>query len=100
MRFISCYIAGFGKFVDREFDLSADLTNVKEENGWGKTTFADFLKCMLYGMDSGRTKSIGANDRLKYEPWQGGAYGGSLVFRMRGALIVLNGHLEKRRVVT
>ena len=84
MRLISCYIAGFGKFVDRSFDLSADLTNVKEENGWGKTTFADFIKCMLYGMDGGRSKSVGANDRIKYEPWQGGVFGGSLVFSYAG----------------
>lgn len=83
MKLISCYIAGFGKFVNQPFDFHADLTVIKEDNGWGKTTLADFLKCMLYGMDNGRSKTIGANDRLKYEPWNGNVFGGSLVFSYR-----------------
>ena len=58
MKFLSCYIAGFGKFIDRSFDFSADLVVIKEDNGWGKTTLAAFLKCMLYGMDGGRSKNI------------------------------------------
>ncbi len=82
MKLISCYIAGFGKFVSRAFDFS-DLTVIKEDNGWGKTTLADFLKCMLYGMDNGRSKSVDANDRIKYDPWQGNVFGGSLVFSYR-----------------
>lgn len=80
MRLISCYIAGFGKFVDRAFDFSSDLVVLKEDNGWGKTTLADFLKCMLYGLDGGRSKAVDANERMKYEPWNGGVFGGSLVF--------------------
>lgn len=82
MKLISCYIAGFGKFIGRAFDFS-DLTVIKEDNGWGKTTLADFLKCMLYGMDNGRSKSVDSNDRLKYDPWQGSVFGGSLVFSYR-----------------
>lgn len=84
MRLLSCYIAGFGKFQNRAFDLSGKIVVFKEENGWGKTTLADFIKCMLYGMDAGRGKAVAANDRLRYEPWQGGAYGGSLVFSVAG----------------
>lgn len=83
MKLISCYIAGFGKFVGQAFDFKVDLTVIREDNGWGKTTLADFLKCMLYGMDSGRSKAVGANDRLKYEPWNGNVFGGSLVFSYR-----------------
>ncbi len=83
MRLISCYVAGFGKLVGRSFDFRADLTVLKEDNGWGKTTLADFLKCMLYGMDNGRGKSVGANERMKYEPWHGNVFGGSLVFSYR-----------------
>lgn len=82
MKLISCYIAGFGKFVGRAFEFS-DLTVLKEDNGWGKTTLADFLKCMLYGMDSGRSKAVDSNDRLKYDPWNGNVFGGSLVFSYR-----------------
>ena len=35
MRFISCHIAGFGKFVNRSFDLSQNIVLIKAENGWG-----------------------------------------------------------------
>ena len=84
MKLISCYIEGFGKFYSQSFTFSPTLTVFKEENGWGKTTLADFIKCMLYGMDNGRGKAISANDRLKYEPWRGGGYGGYLLFSAGG----------------
>ena len=81
MKLISCYIAGFGKFVNTTIDFNSDLLVIKENNGWGKTTLADFIRCMLYGLDGGRTKSVRANDRVRYEPWQGGNYGGTLTFK-------------------
>lgn len=84
MKFLSCYIAGFGKFIDCSFDFSADLVVIKEDNGWGKTTLAAFLKCMLYGMDGGRSKSLENNERAKYLPWKTSAFGGSLTFSYRG----------------
>ncbi|MBQ8229769.1 MAG: AAA family ATPase [Clostridia bacterium] len=80
MRILSCHIAGFGRFVHKDFDFSAELTVIKEDNGWGKTTLADFIRCMLYGLDGGRNKSVSANDRMRYEPWSGGVFGGSLDF--------------------
>jgi uncharacterized protein YhaN len=80
MKLISCYIAGFGKFLNTSFDFNSDLLVIKENNGWGKTTLADFIRCMLYGLDGGRTKSVRSNDRVRYEPWQGASYGGSLTF--------------------
>jgi uncharacterized protein YhaN len=84
MKLLSCYIAGFGKLVDRSFDLGNDVIVVKEDNGWGKTTLADFLKCMFYGLDGGRTKSVETNERAKYEPWQSQSFGGSLTFSAYG----------------
>lgn len=84
MRLLSCYIAGFGKFANQQFDLSRDLVVIKQDNGWGKTTLATFLKCMLFGMEASRGKAVEASDRVRYEPWQGGAYGGSLLFTVGG----------------
>lgn len=80
MKILSVYIAGFGKFVNQRFDFVSDLTVIKEDNGWGKTTLADFIRCMLYGQDAGRGKSVENNERAKYAPWNGVAYGGSLTF--------------------
>lgn len=84
MKLLSCYIEGFGKFTSQSFAFSPTLTVFKEDNGWGKTTLADFIKCMLYGMDNGRGKAVSSNDRLKYEPWRGGGYGGYLLFSANG----------------
>ena len=84
MRLLSCYIGGFGTFFNQQFDLSSNLTVIKQENGWGKTTLVAFLRCMLFGMDAGRNKSVEENDRLRYEPWRGGAYGGTLTFLVGG----------------
>lgn len=84
MKFISCHIAGFGKFVNQSFDLSGSLVEIKADNGWGKTTFAAFLESMLFGLDNGRGKGVIANERLKYEPWSGGVFGGSLTFSYAG----------------
>ena len=84
MRFLSCYIAGFGKFADRSFDLSNNIVVIREENGWGKTTLAAFLESMLYGLDGGRSKAVADNDRIRYQPFSGGAFGGALVFTYGG----------------
>ena len=84
MRILSCHITGFGKFVNRAFDLSAPIVVCKQENGWGKTTIADFIECMLYGMDNGRKASLSQNLRTKYEPWSGARYGGALIIEENG----------------
>lgn len=85
MRIVSVYIVGFGKFVQRRMDVSQNIVQLKQDNGWGKTTFVDFLECMFYGMDDGRKKSVAENFRVKYRPWQGEGFGGTLVFIAGGA---------------
>ncbi len=84
MRVLSCHISGFGKFVNRAFDLSMPVVVCKGENGWGKTTLADFIECMLYGLDGSRKASVSDNLRLKYEPWSGARYGGAMVIEEGG----------------
>ncbi len=80
MRFVSCFVAGFGKLCNQSFDLSKDVVEIKAKNGGGKTTLAVFLESMLYGLESSRSRDLEENPRLKYEPWQGGGFGGSLTF--------------------
>lgn len=55
-----------------------------EENGWGKSTFAAFIRAMFYGLEGDRKRSIEENERKRYKPWQGGVFGGQLVFEIRG----------------
>lgn len=80
-----CYISGFGKLQDFSYDFTEGLTVIRAENGWGKSTFAAFIRAMLYGLPNagGRTKLEDA-ERRRYRPWQGGVMGGYLDFEANG----------------
>ncbi len=79
MKLLFCEIENFGKFHRAKISFNDGITTIKADNGWGKSTLAAFLKCMFYGMKDGRTRSLD-NERKKYYPWQGGAFGGAVVF--------------------
>ncbi|MBQ7466811.1 MAG: hypothetical protein IJS74_01930 [Clostridia bacterium] len=84
MKLISCYIENFGKLQAQSFDFSDGFNSVLQKNGYGKTTLANFIKAMFYGMSATTKKDLDQNDRRKYTPWQGGAYGGALCFETNG----------------
>ena len=54
MKLINCHIYAFGNLKDFSYDFSGGLNTIKEENGWGKSTFAYFIKAMFYGMEAKR----------------------------------------------
>lgn len=80
MKLISLYIENFGKLHRCSLDFSEGLNTVCEENGWGKSTLASFIKAMFYGLPKSGKRSLDENERQKFTPWQGGTYGGNLVF--------------------
>ncbi len=82
MRLLRIHVENFGKLQDLRLELSPDLHILHAENGWGKSTLAVFIKAMLYGFPATRARSLDENERKKYTPWQGGAYGGSLEFEI------------------
>lgn len=84
MKLIECYIENFGKISKQKFSFKDGLNCIKEDNGWGKTTLAAFIKVMLYGMSDTKRASLEENDRKHYLPWGGGACGGSLTFTAGG----------------
>lgn len=84
MRIVSCHIENFGKLHDYSISFSAGLNRINAENGWGKSTLAAFIRAMFYGLDGERKKSIEENERKRYMPWQGGIFGGQLVFELGG----------------
>ncbi len=85
MRLNSCYINNFGKLSDFEFRFEGGLNTVREDNGFGKSTLAAFIKAMLFGLEDTKKQKLDENERKKYEPWQGGAWGGSLEFTVGGS---------------
>lgn len=84
MKLISMHIDNFGGLHDYDYSFEEGLNVVLRDNGWGKTTMAAFLKAMLYGYGTKRSKDISENERKRYLPWQGGKYGGTLDFEAGG----------------
>lgn len=84
MKLIRMHVDNFGCLHDFDYEFDEGVNVLLQDNGWGKTTMADFLKAMLYGFDTRRSKDITENARRRYLPWQGGKYGGSLDFEAAG----------------
>ena len=83
MKLLSCHIEGFGALVGADIGFRGGITQFHYENGSGKTTLADFLKAMFYGLPSVR-KNGAFNARVRYAPFSGARFGGSLVFSAGG----------------
>lgn len=84
MKLLQCHIENFGTLSNFDYTFSQGLNVLEEPNGFGKSTFAAFLKAMLYGFPRTGGRSIANNERKKYLPWQGGVYGGQLDFEFEG----------------
>ena len=84
MQLIKCKIENFGKLSNVSLDFNDGLNSFVEENGWGKSTLAAFIKVMFFGFDGERTRDDVMNERKRYSPWQGGVYGGKLTFETKG----------------
>ena len=86
MKLIHAHIENFGKLQNYDVDFTDGLNEVIYDNGWGKTTLIAFIRVMLYGFENDRKRSELENERKRFLPWQGGTYGGSLVFEKDGKL--------------
>jgi len=90
MKLISCHIDAFGKFknVDFRFD---DLSVICENNGFGKTTLAQFVKAMFYSLPASSKRANFKSERDLYRPFDyDGRFGGRLVFECKkGTFIVI-----------
>lgn len=93
MKLISCHVENFGRLHDFDYVFSNGINVICRENGWGKSTFAAFLLAMFYGLPAkGRKRqAVSRGDRLPeqnartfYRPWQGGIFGGQIVFEAGG----------------
>ena len=89
MRLISCHIENFGKLHDLDLDLEKGLNVILKENGWGKSSFATFLRTMFYGFLGDSKRNITENERKRFKPWQGGTYGGRIIFEKGGKTYIL-----------
>ncbi len=84
MKLIKCYISSFGKIKDYEINFNEGITTINQENGWGKSTLASFIKAMFYGLNDSK-QSIADNERKKFRPWNTTErFGGYLVVEKKG----------------
>ncbi len=80
-----CHIQGFGRLQDFTYEFTEGVNSICAENGWGKSTFAAFLRAMFYGLpQAGSRTKLEEAERRKYRPWNGGVMGGFLVFEADG----------------
>lgn len=89
MKLISCYVENFGKLYDYNMEFSNGTNVICQENGWGKSTFAAFIRAMFYGLEGERKRNIEDNEWKRYTPWQGGVFGGRLTFEVSGKQYVV-----------
>lgn len=80
MKLISCHIDAFGKFNNVDFDFK-NLTVICQNNGYGKTTLAQFVKAMFYSLPPSSKKAGVKSERDLYRPFNfDGKFGGRLTF--------------------
>ncbi len=101
MKLIRLSAENFGVLHNEVVDCHAGLNVFCRENGAGKTTLAAFLCAMLYGLLSSRKADLEENERKKYQPWQGGPFGGSMTFSVgdktyRAERYFAQGNTQKR----
>lgn len=69
MKIRSALIQSFGKFKHQSFDFADGLNVICGKNESGKSSFARFVRFMLYGYTSSRSSSLADNDKKRYTPW-------------------------------
>lgn len=84
MKIESVYVENFGKLHEFRYDFTEGINVIKENNGWGKSTLAAFIRAMFYGFEGDGRQKVTDNERKRFKPWQGGAFGGNLVFETKG----------------
>lgn len=89
MKLLQCKIENFGKISDETFDFTEGANVICQENGWGKSTLAAFLRILFFGFENPNKQDKFLNERKRFMPWQGGVYGGSVTFEAGGREYVM-----------
>lgn len=82
--------ATFGKLRQQTLELKDGLNIIEAPNESGKSTWAGFLRAMLYGIDTKeRNKKGTIAEKNRYQPWDGGNMEGSIQLNWEGREITL-----------
>jgi len=81
--------ATFGCLNASVLELGPGLNLLQAPNESGKSTWAAFLRLMLYGLPRDRDKKNYLSDKTRYQPWSGAPMEGELVVESQGREIIL-----------
>ncbi len=96
MRFLDLQINGFGKFHDKSVSFEDGINIVYGKNEAGKSTLHTFIRCMLFGMESPRTRASRKDLYGKYLPWEGDStFSGTLRLEHQGHIYRLQRVFQK-----
>ena len=90
MKFISAQ-GNFGMMGGREFTFKDGFNVIYMPNEGGKTTLCDFLRVMLYGLNTARRDSKKAlSDKTKYCPQDGSPMSGRIQIEWKGRPVTIS----------
>ena len=82
--------ASFGCLQNAELTLAPGLNVLTLPNESGKSTWAQFLLAMFYGVDTGeRAKAGSIPAKTKYKPWSGAPMAGEIELDWEGRIIII-----------
>lgn len=84
MKLLKLHIENFGKLSNQDIDFACGINQIYKENGWGKSTLTFFIKAMFYGMSAKTRGEDYKSERTRFMPWQGGIYGGYIIYQIDG----------------
>lgn len=88
--------ATFGGLHQKTLEPAEGLTVISAPNEGGKSTWAGFLKAMLYGIDTReRDKNGVPADKNRYQPWSGAPMWGELQLEWEGRDITIRRSTNK-----
>ena len=87
---IKTMTASFGALSGRTLTVKEGLNIIEAPNESGKSTWAGFLKAMLYGIDTrDRDKKGHLADKNRYQPWSGAPMEGEITLEWQGRDITI-----------
>jgi len=85
MKLLSAHVDSFGKLKNFDFEFNNGINILRQKNGFGKSTFASFIKAMFYGIGTSKKADLKQNDLKHYAPFNTTTkFGGSLRFEHSG----------------
>ena len=87
---IKSMTASFGRLRQQRLDLTEGLNLIQAPNEWGKSTWAAFLRAMLYGIPTKERDRAGfIAEKNRYQPWSGETMEGSMDIIWQGRAVTL-----------